>query len=276
MERDPFREQLYGFEVDGPIVKDKLHFMVSGERKRSLVPSGVNLTRFRTFPTLAQRTGDFSGKFNADGSLRTIYDPLSTVINQDGSITRTPFPGNIIPANRISSQSQEIMRWLPDPDRAPDDPSGINNYQGISRTALSSWGWTLRGDWQVDDNDKIFARFISDPIVDESIGSWSPPSFFDSGDLPSDATINVDDRNPADPDDWLMSFDMYNQTAGLDAHLQPHSDLRLPPDLQLSGAVGQEYLPGSGFPRTDRNSNSFGYPGHGRGRGWIGSERPLP
>ena len=214
VERDPFREQLYGFEVDGPIVKDKLHFMVSGEGKRSLVPSGVNLTRFRTFPTLAQRTGDFSGKFNADGSLRTIYDPLSTVINQDGSITRTPFPGNIIPANRISSQSQEIMRWLPDPDRAPDDPSGINNYQGISRTALSSWGWTLRGDWQVDDNDKIFARFISDPIVDESIGSWSPPSFFDSGDLPSDATINVDDRNPADPDDWLMSFDMYNQTAG--------------------------------------------------------------
>ena len=149
--RDPFREQMYGFEVDGPIVKDKVHFMVSGEGKRSLAPSGRDLTRFKTFPTLAQRTGDFSGKFNADGTPRIIYDPLSTVMNPDGSITRTPFPGNIIPANRISSQAQEILRWLPDPDRAPDDPSGTNNYQGIQRLGLSSWGWTMRGDWQASD-----------------------------------------------------------------------------------------------------------------------------
>ena len=208
--RDPFREQLYGFEVDGPIVKDKLHFMVSGEGKRSLVPSGINLTRFKTFPTLAERGGDFSGKFNSDGSLRTIYDPLTT----DANGNRTPFPGNIIPTSRISPQSQAIMRWLPNPDRTPADPSGTDNYQGISRLGLSSWGWTFRGDWQASEKDKIFARFISDPVVDESIGSWAPPDFFDPADLPSDATLLRDDRNPADPDDWLMRFDMYNQAAG--------------------------------------------------------------
>ena len=210
-EKNPFREHLYGFEVDGPIVKDKVHFMVSGEGKRSISTTGSN---FRTFPTLAQRLGDFSGKFNTDGTLRTIYDPLSTVVNPDGTITRTPFPGNIIPTNRISPQSQEIMRWLPDPNRTPDDVSGTNNYRGIQATGLWSWGWTLRGDWQVSDNDKIFARFISDPIVDESIGAWTPPSFFDSGDLPSDATLERDSRNPADPQDWLMRFDMYNLATG--------------------------------------------------------------
>ena len=150
--------------MDGPIIKDKLHFMISGSGKRSFTPTG---SRFHTFPTEAQRRGDFSGKFNADGSLRTIYDPLSTVENPDGSITRTAFPNNIIPADRISSQAQRILSFLPLPNRAPDDPSGSNNYVGLTANPLSLWGWTARVDWQADDNDKIFARFISDPSVSE-------------------------------------------------------------------------------------------------------------
>ena len=243
--RDPFREQLYGFEVDGPIVKDKVHFMVSGEGKRSLAPSGIDLTRFKTLPTLAQRTGDFSGKFNSDGTPRIIYDPLTT----DANGNRTPFPGNIIPANRISPQSQAILRWMPDPDRAPDDPSGTNNYQGVQRLGLSMWGWTMRGDWQASDNDKVFARFISDPVIVQSIASWSPPSFFDSSDLPSDATLLRDARNPADPDDWLARWDTYNQTAGWTHTFSPSliSDFRQ--TYGLFSAWLRQTSQGLGFPQ---------------------------
>jgi hypothetical protein len=244
-ERDPFREHLYGFEVDGPIVKDKVHFMVSREEKRSLTPSGFNITRFKTFPTQAQRQGDFSGKFNSDGTPRIIYDPLTT----DANGNRTPFPGNIIPANRISPQSQEILRWLPDADRTPDDPSGTNNFQGVARLGLTSVGWTIRGDWQASDNDKVFVRYISDPIGDESVGSWSAPSFFDSGDLPSDAKLLLDDRNPADPDDWLMTFDAHNQAAGWTHTFSPSliSDFRQ--TFQYFTQFARNTSQGLGFPQ---------------------------
>ncbi len=48
-------------------------------------------------PTAAERMGDFSKSLNPDGSLRVIYDPL-TVANG----ARQPFPGNIIPADRLN------------------------------------------------------------------------------------------------------------------------------------------------------------------------------
>src|SRR5579862_5610658 len=49
-------------------------------------------------PTLAERTGDFSKSFDANGQLHVIYDPL----------TGDPFPGNVIPAARITNVGQNI------------------------------------------------------------------------------------------------------------------------------------------------------------------------
>ena len=60
-------------------------------------------------PTAAMRAGDFS----AFGT--TIYDPATG--NADGT-GRTPFPNNIIPANRISSISQSLQSRLPAAQRA--------------------------------------------------------------------------------------------------------------------------------------------------------------
>ncbi len=289
--RDPFREHLYGFEVDGPIIKDKLHFMISGSGKRSFTPTG---SRFRTFPTEAQRRGDFSGKFNADGSLRTIYDPLSTVENPDGSISRTAFPNNIIPADRISSQAQRILSFLPLPNRAPDDPSGSNNYVGLTANPLALWGWTARVDWQADDDDKIFVRFISDPSVSESIGAWTPPSGFDTSRLPDDAISKRAERNPADPDDWLMRFDQLNQAAGWTHTFSPSviSDFRqtynelsqwarpLSQGLNFPQEIGIAIPPEIPATNTYGTNNHFphiGIAGYtGPGAGWGGGSAINP
>ena len=35
--------------------------------------------------------------------MRVIYDPYTTVVDAAGRVTRTPFPGNKIPADRIES-----------------------------------------------------------------------------------------------------------------------------------------------------------------------------
>ena len=47
----------------------------------------------------------FSGDFSALGT--TIYDPNSGA----GGAAKTPFPGNIIPANRIDPISQKFLKY---------------------------------------------------------------------------------------------------------------------------------------------------------------------
>ena len=73
-------------------------------------------------PTLAERTGDFSQSLvSAGGPLITVIDPL----------TGNPFPGNIIPASRITRSGLAIAATYPIPTSAPA-------YYGANDFALSS------------------------------------------------------------------------------------------------------------------------------------------
>jgi len=93
----------FGGTVGGPIMKNKLFYFVSydGTKQRQASPA------FYTVPTAAQQAGNFSG-------ISTIlYDPNTG--NPDGT-GRTPFPGNIIPSNRISSIAQKLQSFYPAPN----------------------------------------------------------------------------------------------------------------------------------------------------------------
>jgi len=85
------RYNQFGFSIGGPIIKNKLFFFTNAEWLRN-IGQAVNIS---TVPTDAMRAGDFSADSN------TIYDPATTVVAPDGTITRTPFTGNIIPTDRI-------------------------------------------------------------------------------------------------------------------------------------------------------------------------------
>ena len=75
-------------------------------------------------PSALERAGDFSKTVTTTGALIPIYDPS----------TQTPFPGNIIPANRISPQGQAMLNLfpLPDPLGLALDPTG---NRGITSAA---------------------------------------------------------------------------------------------------------------------------------------------
>src|SRR5215813_3304325 len=64
------------------------------------------ITREFVVPTAAMRNGDFSGLFDSQGRLQTLYDPLTTriqTINNRQVAVRDPFPNNQIPISRISA-----------------------------------------------------------------------------------------------------------------------------------------------------------------------------
>jgi len=74
-------------------------------------------------PTAGERRGDFSQSLSRAGSgLQTVYDPLTTM--PDG--TRTPFPGNVIPGNRLSTPGRNIASYYPLPNASARFYSDLN------------------------------------------------------------------------------------------------------------------------------------------------------
>ena len=91
------RNSIWGGTLGNPIKKNKLFTFTAYEGWRSQEPNGT----IRTMPTDLERQGDFSKSLNISGGLRTIYDPWTTRVDEaTGAVTRAPFPGNEIPANR--------------------------------------------------------------------------------------------------------------------------------------------------------------------------------
>ncbi|HEY7509292.1 MAG TPA: carboxypeptidase-like regulatory domain-containing protein, partial [Vicinamibacteria bacterium] len=98
----------------------KSYFYVNVEGFR--IEGGVNRPTI-SIPSARQRNGDFSDWRDASGNLIPIYDPATTRI-EGGVVVRDPFPGNIIPANRISPLARQWLQFLPNP--TSDGP--LNNY----------------------------------------------------------------------------------------------------------------------------------------------------
>jgi trimeric autotransporter adhesin len=95
---------LYGGSLGGPIVKDKTFFWATAEGYKTRT---IDDTVVRA-PSQREISGDFSQ------SGVTIYDPLTTRPNPNGiGFIRDPFPGNVIPANRISPVARAFQPYWP-------------------------------------------------------------------------------------------------------------------------------------------------------------------
>src|SRR3569833_2746856 len=151
------RNNIYGGAVGNAIIKNKLFSFFSYEAQRLRTPT-VTLW---TVPTAVEASGDISRSLNANGSLRTIYDPYTTVFNAGtGIATRAPFPGNKISSSRFDPLG---ARWMGDiaslgANRNPDNLTGVNNYSVVNIGRTNYWDLSERVDYYATEKLRFFAR----------------------------------------------------------------------------------------------------------------------
>jgi hypothetical protein len=159
------RQNMFGGTLGNPILKNKLFNFVSVEYWKIGAPASYN----RTVPTPLERQGDFSQTFAADGSLRTIYDPFTTIVNPaTNTVTRTPFIGNKIPASRFDPLSASLLSSFWDPNNPGVGYNHANNFQHGYIDAYDYYNFSERVDYNISDKWHVsghYGRYHSEDIA---------------------------------------------------------------------------------------------------------------
>jgi hypothetical protein len=128
--------------LGGPL---KIPHLLDGRRGTFTINYQMNRSRngstqTQTFPTLLERSGDFSQSIGAQGPV-TIYDPTTGV----------PFSGNQIPANRISPIALGLLKYYPNPNA----PGYKQNYQTPITTVGNGDNVNLRLNQTINTKNRI-------------------------------------------------------------------------------------------------------------------------
>ena len=168
--KSKLRYNNFGGNFSGPIIKERIFFFWSEEwrRERRGVVLGARV------PTAAEKVGDFSG--NLTGVLPR--DP-ATCRPDPNDPTKTicdPFPGNRIPANRLSPAALAILKVYPDPNTSA--ASG-NNWVAAPLQPINTRQDLIRGDVTITSKMNLMIRYINESWVhDQASGNfWGDSPF---------------------------------------------------------------------------------------------------
>ena len=148
-----------GFTIGGPLSipklydgKDRTFFMFGFEHITDVRPR-FDAGGDSWVPTEALRNGDFS----AYSSNISIYDPLTRVPGATaGQFVGQPFPGNVIPANRISPIAKKILDYY----GQPKNPGLVGNITDSKLPETADYNsLTGRVDQKITANNRMFARY---------------------------------------------------------------------------------------------------------------------
>ncbi len=171
----------------GPILRNRTFFWFAAEGYGTNETRGGNLR----MPTSRERRGDFSQSFDSAGRLVVIYDPLTG--NADGT-GRSPFPGNIIPADRINPVSANITAVIPAPDRDVSD--GSNNFSRTAELVNRAIMYTGKVDHKISDAVQLTGYYLYNRSNEPCSDYWEPGltganRFADPGDYILQRRVNV-------------------------------------------------------------------------------------
>ncbi|MDE3164396.1 MAG: TonB-dependent receptor, partial [Acidobacteriota bacterium] len=123
--------------------------------------------------TAAQRTGDLSQLLQVGGNYQ-IYDPTTGVLS-GSRISRSPFPGNVIPSNRLNTIAKNYFQFYPLPNQ-PGGRDGTNNYLAPAvrkDTYNSEMG---RFDFNIGNNNKLFWNFRHNDRIEDRNNLFNNPA----------------------------------------------------------------------------------------------------
>ena len=152
-----FGANTYGFTLGGPVWIPKLYngrnrtfWFTSFEGARE----GNGQDNVLSVPTLKMRAGDYSEV------PQVIYDPFS-VANVNGTPTRTPFAGNIIPPALQDPVAKKIMSYWPVPNRPVSNAAQpwVQNYGFSGKWPRNYDMFVTKVDHRFSDKWNTFVRF---------------------------------------------------------------------------------------------------------------------
>jgi len=165
------RRNDYGFTIGGPIKKDKLFFFYSDEWNKE----NRGQVRQNWLPTKAELGGNFNDIVPCQGVPGTGAPPLPK-----DPLTGLPFPGNIIPANRLSPAGEAYLSQLPTPDIS--DPCKTHNWVAQVGTPLNWREDNVRGDYNLTKSTTLMINYTNESWVnplhgDSEGGLWGDSNF---------------------------------------------------------------------------------------------------
>ncbi len=242
----------WGGTLGGPIIKNKTFFFGVFERLDDAFPEPDQFT----VPTAAQMNGDFSALLS-QGII--IYDPATAFTNSSGRVERLPFPGNIIPANRISAIAKNYLKYYPAPNQA-GDAQGRNNYLSDQIRSDDFYSFTVRGDHQFSQNQRIFVRYNKNDRR-EARSNWTGEV---NGVNPTGNFLFRKNDQVTIDHVWTMSSGMLLNLRGgyaefREPNIRQHQDVFDPASLGWSSAVTQYFGSTKYMPRfTLTGTSSIG------------------
>jgi hypothetical protein len=172
----PWEQNQYGFQLGGPVIKNKTFFYTSWEQYRQRTSTAFTTT----VPSAGMLTnGDFSALCAAgvnattgtcNSSVGQLYDPYS--VNTVTGVRSTAYGfnsanpaclGNCIPSNEFS-MADSILGALYYP--AANLPGTVNNYHTAYATGGNTNEFVARGDQNIGNNTRLFGRFSYYGLLD--------------------------------------------------------------------------------------------------------------
>jgi hypothetical protein len=184
-DKAPLRRHNLGITAGGPVYIPKIY----DGRNKTFFFAAFEPTRYwngieglYSTPDEAVRQGDFSGMKNANNKWNNIYDQFDqdangqlTLKSTDPTVNFAQFPGNKIPANRISPVSQKLLNLYPLPNFALD--SGGRSYRGWRSVDGIDNRRSFKVDHQLMEDNNLNVRYSFSPIRAERY-FYEPRDYF--------------------------------------------------------------------------------------------------
>ena len=162
-----------GGSIGGPIVKNKTFFWFAGEAYTDKQPQSNGYL----VPTAAELTGDFSG-LTRSGALKVIKDPL----------TGLPFPGNVIPADRLNPVGLALAKAFPTANTQVDNGSVNFNFTDLLPSKANQVSGKLNHNFS---NSVSLSVFGLQQITHEADANYNPVNRYVGGSYQLDRTIRT-------------------------------------------------------------------------------------